>query len=98
LSASLAPDPGRHHVGTPGDIISECLGDFVGIRIKTEIKSFCPSSLDCPGRAVRICVGDLDARNEITIFFSDGEIPADWWMIATLTDACRGALTTRDAT
>jgi hypothetical protein len=32
LSASEAPDPGRHHVGTPGDIISECLGDFVGIR------------------------------------------------------------------
>jgi hypothetical protein len=25
--------PGRHHVGTPGDIISECLGDFIGIRI-----------------------------------------------------------------
>ena len=24
--------PGRHHLGTPGDIISECLGDFVGIR------------------------------------------------------------------
>jgi hypothetical protein len=24
--------PGRHHVGTPGDIISECLGDFIGIR------------------------------------------------------------------
>jgi hypothetical protein len=22
----------RHHVGTPGDIISECPGDFVGIR------------------------------------------------------------------
>jgi len=33
LSASEAPDPGRHHVGTPGDIISECPGDFVGIRI-----------------------------------------------------------------
>src|SRR5436853_3552255 len=32
LSASEAPDPGRHHVGTPGDIISECPGDFVGIR------------------------------------------------------------------
>jgi hypothetical protein len=31
-SASKAPDPGRHHVGTPGDIISECPGDFVGIR------------------------------------------------------------------
>jgi hypothetical protein len=31
-SASEAPDPGRHHVGTPGDIISECPGDFVGIR------------------------------------------------------------------
>jgi hypothetical protein len=25
-------EPGRHHVGTPGDIISECLGGFVGIR------------------------------------------------------------------
>jgi transposase len=32
LFASEAPDPGRHHVGTPGDIISECPGDFVGIR------------------------------------------------------------------
>jgi hypothetical protein len=31
-SASEAPDPGRHHVGTPGDIISECPGDFVEIR------------------------------------------------------------------
>jgi hypothetical protein len=31
LSASEAPDPGRHHVGTPGGIVSECLGDFVGI-------------------------------------------------------------------
>jgi hypothetical protein len=33
LSASEAPDPGRHHLGTPGDIMSECPGDFVGIRI-----------------------------------------------------------------
>jgi hypothetical protein len=32
LSAGEAPDPGRHHVGTPGDIVSECPGDFVGIR------------------------------------------------------------------
>jgi hypothetical protein len=32
LPASEAPDPGRYHVGTPGDIISECPGDFVGIR------------------------------------------------------------------
>jgi hypothetical protein len=32
LSASEAPNPGRHLVGTPGDIISECPGDFVGIR------------------------------------------------------------------
>jgi hypothetical protein len=31
LSASEAPNPGRHHVGTPGDIISECPGDFVGM-------------------------------------------------------------------
>jgi uncharacterized protein with GYD domain len=23
--------PGRDHLGTPGDIISDCLGDFVGI-------------------------------------------------------------------
>ncbi len=34
-SASEAPDPGPHHVGTPGDIISECLGDFSGIRSLT---------------------------------------------------------------
>jgi hypothetical protein len=32
LSASEAPNPGRHHLGAPGDIISECPGDFVGIR------------------------------------------------------------------
>jgi hypothetical protein len=32
LSASEAPKPGRHHVGTPGDIISECPGELVGIR------------------------------------------------------------------
>jgi hypothetical protein len=36
-SASEAPDPGRHHVGTPGDIIAECPGDFVGIR--NEVRS-----------------------------------------------------------
>jgi hypothetical protein len=34
LSASEAPDPGRHHLGTPGDIISECPGDIIGIRTK----------------------------------------------------------------
>src|ERR1700722_1759192 len=33
LSASEAPRHGRHHVGTPGDFISDCPGDFVGIRI-----------------------------------------------------------------
>ena len=32
LSASEAPRHGRHHVEIPGDIISECPGDFVGIR------------------------------------------------------------------
>ena len=32
-------DPGRHHVGIPGDIISECLGDFVGIRNLRENQS-----------------------------------------------------------
>jgi putative tryptophan/tyrosine transport system substrate-binding protein len=32
-----APDPGRHHVGTPGDIISECPSDFVGIRSLREM-------------------------------------------------------------
>jgi hypothetical protein len=35
LSASEAPVPGRHHVGIPGDFISECPGDFIGIRTKT---------------------------------------------------------------
>ncbi len=34
LPASEAPDPGRHHLGTPGDIISECPGDIIGIRSK----------------------------------------------------------------
>jgi hypothetical protein len=29
--------PGRHHVGTPGDIISECLGDFIGIRSNPDV-------------------------------------------------------------
>jgi hypothetical protein len=33
--ASEAPDPGRHHVGIPSDIISECLGDFIEIRSPT---------------------------------------------------------------
>jgi hypothetical protein len=37
LSASEEPDPGRHHVGTPGDIISECPGDFIGIRSQFEL-------------------------------------------------------------
>src|SRR6266571_5256691 len=32
LFASEAPDPGRHHVGIPDDIISECPGSFVGRR------------------------------------------------------------------
>jgi hypothetical protein len=32
--ASEAPDPGRHHVGIPGDIIPESPGDFVGIRTR----------------------------------------------------------------
>jgi len=32
--ASEAPNPGRHHVGTPGEIISECLGDFIGNRMQ----------------------------------------------------------------
>jgi hypothetical protein len=40
LSASEAPDPGRHHVGTPGDIISECPGDFVGIRSETRVLKY----------------------------------------------------------
>jgi hypothetical protein len=36
--ASEAPNPGRHHPGMPGDIISERLGDFVGIRKKMSIR------------------------------------------------------------
>jgi hypothetical protein len=38
LSASEAPNPGRHHLGAPGDIISECPGDFVGIRNQHNLK------------------------------------------------------------
>jgi hypothetical protein len=37
LSASEAPRPRRHHVAIPGDIIPECLGDFVGIRRQAQI-------------------------------------------------------------
>jgi hypothetical protein len=37
IVSQQAPDPGRHHVGTPGDIISECPGDFVGIRTEGAI-------------------------------------------------------------
>jgi hypothetical protein len=49
--ASEAPHPGRHHVGIPGDIISECPGDFVGIR--TSI--FSPSTRPSPGISGRCC-------------------------------------------
>jgi hypothetical protein len=38
LSASEVSNPGRHHVGTPGEIISECPGEFVGIRIWSFIR------------------------------------------------------------
>jgi hypothetical protein len=31
MTASEAPRPGRHHLGMPGAIKSECLGGFVGI-------------------------------------------------------------------
>jgi hypothetical protein len=37
LLASKAPFAGRHHLVSPGDIISDCLGDFVGIR--TEVRA-----------------------------------------------------------
>ena len=30
--ARSSRNSGRHYLGTPGDIISECPGDFVGIR------------------------------------------------------------------
>src|SRR5947209_12775767 len=47
LSASEAPDPGRHHVGTPGDIISECPGDFVGIRTLAEGVEWATNTSGC---------------------------------------------------
>jgi hypothetical protein len=31
--------PGRHHVGTPGGIISECPGDIIGIRTSIPARS-----------------------------------------------------------
>jgi hypothetical protein len=36
LFASEPPRPARHHVGILGDIISECPGDLIGIRIPRE--------------------------------------------------------------
>jgi hypothetical protein len=41
IVSQQAPDPGRHHVGTQGDIISECPGDFVGIRRDLSLSTFC---------------------------------------------------------
>jgi hypothetical protein len=41
LNSATAPsrrNPGRHHVGIPGDIISECPGDFVGIRTLCDLR------------------------------------------------------------
>jgi hypothetical protein len=35
--ASEAPDPRRHHVGTLGDIISECPGDFIGMSSEVAV-------------------------------------------------------------
>ena len=34
ITSQRGPRPGRHHVGILGAIISECLGDFVGIRTR----------------------------------------------------------------
>jgi hypothetical protein len=70
LSASEAPDPGRHHVGTPGDIISECPGDFVGIRSYGLAGAVIvePSAYEHP-----------DAKGEI---FWGGRAGTQWWISA----------------
>jgi hypothetical protein len=60
LSASEAPDPGRHHVGTPGDIISECPGDFVGIR--NLILWSCDGTLDRIHHALYVECREQDER------------------------------------
>jgi phosphatidylserine/phosphatidylglycerophosphate/cardiolipin synthase-like enzyme len=36
--AASSRNAGRHHVGTAGEIISECLGDFIGIRTHVEVQ------------------------------------------------------------
>jgi hypothetical protein len=60
--------PGRHHVGTPGDIISECPGDFVGIRSPSTPQS---SSLavagvlcDCAWQAYSTLPRSRDERDD----------------------------------
>src|SRR5262249_3883077 len=47
LSASEAPDPGRHHVGILGDIIPESPGGFVGIRSRRASRE-----IWCEGRLI----------------------------------------------
>jgi hypothetical protein len=49
--ASEAPDPGRHHVGMLGDIISESLGDFSGVS----------TSADAP--LIALCVSSRRGRD-----------------------------------
>src|SRR5262249_45027367 len=61
LSASEAPDPGRHHVGILGDIIPESPGGFVGIRTAVIHDSRRRSELrlnaDCGGYAIDTLAG-----------------------------------------
>jgi hypothetical protein len=48
--------PGRHHFGTPGDIISECLGEFVGIRTQRG-----------PGPTLSLSHDHIDGRIELSL-------------------------------
>ncbi len=57
LSSQRGAGRGRHHVGAPGDIISERPGDFIGIRSIADLTApKCYGSLrSCEGKRMRIC-------------------------------------------
>jgi hypothetical protein len=63
LLSAERPPARRHHFGTPGDIISESAGDFVGICIIVIIGHVMPLfGLELLGIARDVAVFNLPAR------------------------------------